>query len=134
VTQALPVKELLGFSTGEMLAFKRRGWLPSIAENIAEVILDGDTTRSGGRRLMRNCFGALFWAPEPPSEFETLVETITGIFVDWADPLRDHPQACRAKLEALMARRKPLVHVLSTAIEGEEFAELQWLGDRLIGS
>ena len=36
--KALPLKELLSFSTAEMLAFKRRGWLPSIAETIAEVM------------------------------------------------------------------------------------------------
>jgi hypothetical protein len=132
--KALPLKALLSFSTGEMLAFKRRGWLPSIAEAIAEVILDGDTTRSGGRRLMRNCStGAVFWGSDPPTDFEALVETITGILVDWADPLRDQALACRGKLEAIVtARRKSLVHVLSTAIQADDFAGLQWLSDRLV--
>ena len=88
MTQALPLKELLSFTPGEMLAFKRRGWLPSIAEAIAEVIMRDDPgpRYSGGSRLMRSCFGALFWAPEPPTEFETLVEAITEILSNWTQP------------------------------------------------
>jgi hypothetical protein len=81
VTKALPLEELLSFSTGEMLAFKRRGWLPSLAETIAEAILEGDPgpRYSGGRRRMQNCFGAVFYGSGPPTEFEALVETITRI-------------------------------------------------------
>jgi hypothetical protein len=128
--KALPLKELLSFSTGEMLAFKRRGWLPSIAEAIAEVVLDGDTTRSGGRRRMRNCStGAVFWGSDPPTAFEALVETITQILSNWTQP------EGRDRIEALVkTRRKSLYHVLWAAIEAEDFAELQWLSDRLIST
>ena len=128
--KALPLKELLSFSTAEMLAFKRRGWLPSIAETIAEVILEGKPgpRYSGGRRRMQNCFGAVFWGSAPPTEFEGLVETITRILSTWGPEGRD-------KLEAMVtARRKSLVHILSAAIEAEEFAELQWLSNRLIST
>jgi len=50
VTKALPISELLSFTTGEMLALKRRGWLSSLAETIAEVIMEGvpGPRRSGG--------------------------------------------------------------------------------------
>jgi hypothetical protein len=127
--KALPLSELLSFTPGEMLAFKRRGWLPSIAETIAEVIMDGEPgpRYSGGRRRMRNCStGAVFWGSDPPTEFEGLVETITRILSNWGPEGRD-------KIEAIVwARRKSLVHVLSAAIEAEDFAELQWLSDRLI--
>ena len=108
------------------MALKRRGWLPSLAETIAEVIMEGvpGPRRSGGRRLMKNCFGAVFWADAPPTEFEALVETITRILSAWT------PES-RGKVEAIVnARRK--YHVLLTAIEAEDFAELQWLSDRLV--
>jgi hypothetical protein len=130
LTQALPLKELFSFTPGEMLAFKRRGWLPSIAENIAEVIM-GDDPRprysGGGRRLMRNCStGAVFCGSDPPTEFEGLVETITRTLSAWGPEGRD-------KIEAIVtARRKSLVHVLSAAIEADDFAGLQWLSDRLV--
>ena len=117
-----------------MLDFKRRGWLPSIASSIAEVIMEDDPgpRYSGGRRRMRNCStGAVFCGSDPPTEFERLVETITGILIDWADPLSDQTQVGR--VEALVtARRKSLVHVLSAAIAAEAFAELPWLSDRLV--
>jgi len=42
---------------------------------------------------------------------------------------------CREKIEAIVwARGKSLVHVLSTAIEAEEFAEFQWLSGRLVAT
>jgi hypothetical protein len=128
--KALPLKALLSFSTGEMLAFKRRGWLPSIAESLAEVIMgDNPGPRySGGRRLMRNgSTGAVFYGSDPPTDFEVLVETITQILSNWTQP------EGRDKVEAIVtARRKSLVHVLSTAIEADDFAGLQWLSDRLV--
>ena len=126
--KALPLEEVFRFTAGEMLAFKRRGMLPGIAEIIAEAIMEYDPAprRSGGRRLMKTCFGAVFWGSDPPTEFEALVEKITRILSAWGP-------GCREKLEAIVwARRKSLVHVLSAAIEAEDFAELQWLSDRLI--
>ena len=131
MTKALPISELLSFTTGEMLALKRRGWIPSLAETIAEVIMEGvpGPRRSGGRRLIRNhSTGSVFWGSDPPTEFETLVETITRILSNWT------PE-CREKIEAIVrARGKSLVHVLSTAIEAEEFADLQWLSGRLVAT
>jgi hypothetical protein len=109
-----------------MLAFKRRGVIPSIAET--EVIMEDEPgpRYGGGRRLMKTCFGAVFWADAPATEFETLVDKITRILSNWGPEGRD-------KIEAIVwARRKSLVHVLSAAIEAEDFAELQWLSDRLI--
>jgi hypothetical protein len=91
---SLPLRELLSFTTAEMLAFKRRGWRPSIAETIAEVIMEGDPgpRYSGGRRLMRNCAtGCVFWRTDPPTEFETLVETLTKLLSTWGsgEPRQD---------------------------------------------
>jgi hypothetical protein len=111
-----------------MLAFKRRGWLPSIAETIVDVIMEGDPgpRYSGGRRRMMNCStGAVFWGSDPPTKFEVLVETITRILSNWGPEGRD-------KIEAIVwERRKSLVHVLSNCIEVEEL-DFPWLGDRLI--
>jgi hypothetical protein len=113
---ALPLKELLSFTTAEMLAFKRRGWLPSIAETIAEVILEGD----------RGPMATKFEGTIHVTTSDTLTEAITRILSNWG------PEG-RAKIEALVtARKKSLVHFLSNAIEAEEFAEFQWLSDRLV--
>jgi hypothetical protein len=124
--KALPLEELFKFSKGEMSALKRRGMLPGVAELIAEVLMEGKPgpRYSGGRRLMKNCFGAVFWADAPATEFETLVEEITRILSAWGP-------GCREKLEAIVwARRKALIHVLSNCIEVEEL-DFPWLGDRL---
>jgi hypothetical protein len=40
--KALPLSELFSFTTGEMLAFKRRGMLPGIAETIADAIMEDE--------------------------------------------------------------------------------------------
>jgi hypothetical protein len=125
----LPLSELLDFSAGEMVALKRRGMISALAATIAEIILEGDRgpRRSGGRRLMRNCFGAVFWGTDPPTDFETLVETIAKLLTNWGP-------GCRDKVEAIVrARRKCLLRFRSYGIEADEFAEFQsWLGDRLI--
>ena len=41
MTKALPLEALFGFTRGEMLAFKRRGVLPGVAELVAEVLMEG---------------------------------------------------------------------------------------------
>jgi hypothetical protein len=107
--KALPLGDLLDMTAGEMLALKRRGMLPSIAENLAEVILEDDPgpSRGGGRRLMQNCFGAVFWGSDPPTDFEALVEALTKILSDYASDPRPGTPECREKVEAIVtARRK----------------------------
>jgi hypothetical protein len=47
---ALPLEELFGFTAGEMLAFKRRGLLPSVAELIGRGAYGGPTGTAVQRR------------------------------------------------------------------------------------
>jgi hypothetical protein len=128
MARALPLSELFSFTTGEMLALKRRGMLPGIADTIAEATMEDDPgpRYSGGRRLIRNCStGAVFWGSDPPTEFETLVEKITRILNTWGGP------ESREKLEAMIwARRKCRVQVGSYCIDVEQ-VDFPWLSDRL---
>jgi hypothetical protein len=57
--KALPLGDLLDMTAREMLALKRRGMLPSIAENLAEVILEGDPGPAGQRRA--SAHAELLW-------------------------------------------------------------------------
>jgi hypothetical protein len=100
--KTLPLEEHFGFTAGEMLAFKRRGLLPGVAETIAEAIMEDDRgpRYSGGRGLIRNCSTAVFWGSDPPTEFETLVEKITRILNTWGGP------ESREKLEAMIWARR----------------------------
>jgi hypothetical protein len=74
---------------------------------------------------MQNCFGAVFWGSDPPTDFEALVETLTKLLTNWGP-------GCRNKVEAIVrTRRKSVVRFLSYGIEADDFADLPWLSGRL---